>query len=92
MSDPRQPHAPPDQPTDAIPDDGPDPGIDDAFVSSRDDGSPPPPARPATPVSTRPLLHPDDGTDRTPPGPEAADGPLSPSGATPLRLPRRPLR
>jgi hypothetical protein len=81
--DGRQPHVDHPQPTDAFE------GTPEAdFASSRDDGSPPPPARPATPVTTRPRLVPDDGTNATPPGPEAVDGPMSPGGARPIRRPR----
>jgi hypothetical protein len=68
----RQPKAPFPQPTDALADDG-----TAGFHSSRSDGSARPPAIPATPVTTRPLLIPDDGTEATPPGPEAKEGPLS---------------
>ncbi|MEZ4235886.1 MAG: hypothetical protein R3F59_06930 [Myxococcota bacterium] len=73
--DDRQPHVDYPQPADAL-----EEAHDADLHSSRTNGSPPPPATPATRVTTRPVLVPEDGTDRTPPGPEAPDGPLSPSG------------
>ena len=79
MPDERQPKAPFPQPTDALADDG-----TEGVHSSRTHGSPPPPAIPATPVTTRPVLIPDDGSTATPPGPEATDGPMSDGGATPM--------
>ena len=81
MGDERQPHAPWPQPTDAFVEDG-----SKGFHSSRQNGSVGPPAVPATPVSTRPLLVPDDGTEATPPGPGTTDGPLS-EGGEPLVKP-----
>jgi hypothetical protein len=80
MGDDRQPHAPWPQPTDAFVDDG-----SKGFHSSRTGGTVGPPAVPATPVTTRPLLVPDDGTEATPPGPGPSDGPLSEGGAPPVK-------
>lgn len=79
----RQPKAPFPQPTDALVDDG-----TAGFHSSRQNGSPGPPAIPASPITTRPLLVPDDGTEATPPGPGQTDGPLSEGGERPVRVPK----
>ena len=79
----RQPRAPYPQPTDALVEDG-----SKGFRSSRGTGSPGPPAVPATPVSTRPLLIPDDGTEAAPPGPGTSDGPLSEGGEPQVKPPK----
>jgi len=79
MPDKRQPHAPYPQPTDALA------GETAREMNSSREGSVAPPAIPASEVSTRPLLIPDDGTEATPPGPDATDGPLSRSGTPQTR-------
>nr|MBA2321609.1 hypothetical protein [Deltaproteobacteria bacterium] len=60
MPDKRQPHAPYPQPTDALANE------DAKEMHSSRNGPVPPPAIPATEVTTRPILIPDDGTEETP--------------------------